>query len=200
MDNTTKMIIISILTIIVLISLLFSIPKTRKNTSKFFMFFLDNIIGIPTIFLMFLLLLIASTGTLKNILLNKHTYTDIENTQTEKEIFSLDLNNEPNSFLLGVISLDSDFYFYFLVQEKNQYKLEKLNSESVYLEEITDGTPRVVYSEESKSLVTNYNPTKIGKLLGIKQEQYKNETTKTLKNTIYIPKGSIIKEHNPNLN
>lgn len=200
MCNTTKLLIISASIIIFLIILLLIIPKTREFICRFFELLIDcsvSSLAIVLLFMIFIAITIILNGIFNRTLINKTSYTETNNIQTEKEIFSLDLNYESGSFTLGVYNVETDFYFYFLTKENNQYKLEKLNSETAYLEETNDGNPRLTYTEESKILITEYTPTKTGEFLGLKKEKYTNVQSKNIKKTIHIPKNSLIKEYKP---
>lgn len=124
------------------------------------------------------------------------------------DIASINLNsstggNLSGSFILGSGSINYESkiesYFYFYVKdEAGRYKLDKLNSEDVLLEETNEVSPSILISKTYDVVETV--PTKFGKLIGFKTEsrEYLDESlTETI---IRIPNGSIVQEYNPNFN
>lgn len=208
MENLDKLIIISIIgTIIIPIILLLVIKPTRDEIMSSFE-------ELPLVLLEFLLYLIITFfismvftyPVLKLTSLKKNTYVETKKYNSEKNIKSLYLNNEPKTqqdineelFSLGMSVLNTDSYFYFFVEENNKYKLEKVSASYTYVQETDDIDPKITIYEEKEVSITEVNPTVLGKILGLKQEIKEEIISVNTENNIYIPVGSIVEKYNPN--
>ena len=106
------------------------------------------------------------------------------------DIVSLDRESKIHgSFILGTGSIDDvDYYYYYKKVGESSYKLERARALDIVIEESNDVTPQVKVSNKiiRSSFKSFLNPAyKEGPL---------NPTDEELKNTIVVPKGTIIKE------
>lgn len=219
MSNSLRILCISLIICILLMFIIFIIPKLRKalievfkEDFRFVILFFINIIAICSI----------SYIIIMGISLKEEKIQRVNVIETEKEIVSLNFKQEINgsidgNFILGIGSIDGDIntesYFYFYTKENNRYKLEKIAREKVELEETNEVNPKIVYRkfEDVQDIIKT--PTKIGKLLGLKLEKEENIKLDTLSNrfmglykgsiksetVLYIPVGSIVENFNPNV-
>lgn len=136
------------------------------------------------------------------------TEENVEIIEDEKEIVSLNLNQGINgnlngNFTLGMGSVSgkvgTESYFYFYTKIENRYKLEKVNAETVLLEETNNVNPKIVYRQYNEIKVTTHTPNKLGEFLGLSITNYKYNNKEKSETILYIPVGSIIENYNPNL-
>lgn len=136
------------------------------------------------------------------------TEENVEIIENEKEIVSLNfkqgISGELNgNFTLGMGSVNGEIgtesYFYFYTKIENRYKLEKVNAETVLLEETNNINPKIVYRQYNEIKVTTHTPNKLGEFLGLSITNYKRINKEKSETILYIPVGSIIENYNPNL-
>lgn len=97
-------------------------------------------------------------------------------------------------------NVGTESYFYFYTKENNRYKLEKINTDIVLIEETNEVNPKIVYREYNDMVVANQIPTKLGEKLGLKEDKFEVTTSDKKSETIlYIPVGSIVENYNPNV-
>lgn len=218
MSNSLRILCFSLIISIVLISIIFIIPKSRKYLIKtfkedfaFMILFLTSIMAIS----------LVNYIILTELSLKEEKTQRVNVIETEKEIVSLNFKQEINgsidgNFILGIGSVDGNInnesYFYFYTKENNRYKLEKIEREKVELEETNEVNPKIVYRkfEDVEDIIKT--PTQIGELLGLKFEKetinldtisnrfmgfYKG--SRKSETVLYIPVGSIVENFNPNV-
>lgn len=128
--------------------------------------------------------------------------------ESSVSITSVNLNSDPSisgsgSFILGSgsISIDSsieNYFYYYVKDENNRYRLDKINAETVLLEESNEREPSIVTFDTYEVVATI--PTTFGKILGFKEESNEHLNSYLTETVMYIPEGSIVKDYNPNMN
>lgn len=210
MQNIDRLLSISfIATIFIPLILLFVIKPTREAILDEF----EYGVAFPFAALLYLIIaffafIIITFPVLKSISLNTSERTEIKTTHSETNIKSLYLNNEAEQILdksnkpfsLGISMTNTTSYFYYFSEEDGRYRLDKACADETYIEETNDINPKIISDTETEVLITEFNVTSIGKILGLEKEVTEKIVTQKTENTIYIPVGSLIENYNPALN
>ncbi|WP_302640410.1 hypothetical protein [uncultured Clostridium sp.] len=209
MSNGGKISLISLSITILIISIFFIIPKSRKVLIKAFKEELVAMAMGTCAFILGGLILISPIIRDSLIQVTQEEKLNVIVNESEKEIASLKWKQGINgdikgSFVLGMGGVSgnvgTESYFYFYTKENNRYKLEKINTDIVLIEETNEVNPKIVYREYNDMVVANQIPTKLGEKLGLKEDKFEVTTSDKKSETIlYIPVGSIVENYNPNV-
>lgn len=206
--NGGKIFLISFFITILIISIFFIIPKSRKVLIKAFKEESVAMAMGTCSFILGGLILIIPIIKDNLIQVTQEEKLNVIVNESEKEIASLNLKQEINgdikgSFVLGMGGVNgnvgTESYFYFYTKENNRYKLEKINADIVAIEETNEVTPKIVYREYNDMIVTNQIPTKLGEKLRLKEDKLETTYDKKSETILYIPIGSIVENYNPNI-
>lgn len=138
----------------------------------------------------------------------ENRYVGVSSEENVVKIVSVNLNSESSvsgggSFILGTGSVSiegrvDNYFYYYVKDENNRFKLSKINAESVLIEENNEVEPSIVTTENYD--VYSTTPTWFGELLGFEYEEQKYLVDGSTEIVMYIPEGSVMQEYNPNMN